>query len=179
MKQHTVNKYFEILKDFYYLDSEENLRYKKEGYLNRYKKDDIVKSHKESSGYLVVIVPTIRNKSNGATQVKLAHVIWRLAGNKLPDELELDHIDGNRLNNKTNNLRVVDRRINSRNRKKRSDNTSGYTGISWNKGHKAYAIRKTIGTRRIATYRKTLEEAVEVLKYFESLDSSYTDRHGK
>ena len=179
MKQHYVNQYFDILKDFYYLDSEENLRYKKEGYKKRYKKDDLVKTQLSTAGYLKVHIPLIRNKANGSVCINLAHLVWRLSGKDLPDNLELDHIDGNRTNNKLSNLRLVNRRINSRNRKKRSDNTSGYTGISWNKSHQAFAIRKTIGTKRLATYRKTLEEAIEALKYFESLDSTYTKRHGK
>lgn len=45
---------------------------------------------------------------------------------------ELDHIDGNRANNRLSNLRECTRSENNQNhRKLRSDNTSGVRGVSW------------------------------------------------
>ena len=93
--------------------------------------------------------------------------------------MELDHIDDNRLNNSITNLRLVNRMKNSKNRKKRCDNTSGITGICWNTGHNAWCIRRTVKGKRLVTYRKDFEEAKQVLAYFTSLDPDYTARHGK
>jgi len=45
----------------------------------------------------------------------------------------VDHIDGNTLNNDTDNLRVCTKAENCRNRKKDSDSTSPYKGIYWHK----------------------------------------------
>ena len=46
-------------------------------------------------------------------------------------EFSIDHIDGNRLNNTISNLRLAERSINQQNqRRPRSDNTSGYLGVS-------------------------------------------------
>lgn len=179
MHIHKANQYIDILREYYYLDSEGNLRYKKQGYLNRYSKDDLVKAHFDTMGYLNIVIPTIRTKGNGCASVKLAHVIWVFSGNTLPNNMCLDHIDGNRSNNKLSNLRLVTVRQNNKNRRKRSDNTSGITGICWNKSHKTWCIRKTIYGKRLTTYRKDLKEAKKVLENFLKLDDEYTERHGK
>ena len=49
-----------------------------------------------------------------------------------------DHIDGNRLNNQKTNLRVVTRAQNAINRGLNKNNTSGITGVSWDKGSKKW-----------------------------------------
>ena len=46
----------------------------------------------------------------------------------------IDHIGGNKKDNTITNLRKVDHRTNSRNRKIGKDNTSGTTGVSYRKG---------------------------------------------
>ena len=55
-------------------------------------------------------------------------VIWVLVCGSIDEELEIDHIDGNPWNNTVENLRIVTKTINQRNRKKYSNNTSGVNG---------------------------------------------------
>lgn len=51
-----------------------------------------------------------------------------------PEDKQVDHIDGNGLNNQRSNLRVATKAENLMNRGKNKNNTSGYKGVSWHKG---------------------------------------------
>ena len=59
---------------------------------------------------------------------------------------EIDHINGNRLDNRRCNLRVTDSRGNSENVGMSSRNTSGFRGVSWQtSSQRWYAYGKTGG----------------------------------
>jgi hypothetical protein len=51
-----------------------------------------------------------------------------------PAELEVDHKDGDRLNNLRSNLRLVTHAQNQQNRNPHERNTSGYRGVYWRAG---------------------------------------------
>lgn len=56
------------------------------------------------------------------------------------DGQEIDHINGNRLDNRRENLRFCNSYQNHQNKHSRNS-TSGYKGVSWNKYHKKYRVR--------------------------------------
>lgn len=60
-----------------------------------------------------------------------AHVVvWVLFNPEgVPLGLEVDHKDGNRLNNRIDNLRIVTPALNARNQKKKVTNLSGVSGV--------------------------------------------------
>ncbi len=52
----------------------------------------------------------------------------------------IDHIDGNRSNNKIENLRSATKAENSANQKIRTTNTSGMKGVSWHSANKKWKV---------------------------------------
>lgn len=61
----------------------------------------------------------------------LAHrVIWAMVTGAWPEN-SIDHIDGSRTNNRFDNLREADHRINGMNTQLRTDNKSGRIGVHW------------------------------------------------
>ena len=77
---------------------------------------------------------------------------------------EVDHVNGNRDDNRIENLRVVDRQGNSRNMKIRSDNSSGAVGVAWNKARGMWRARIGVNNQDI------------ILGYFDDLDEAITAR---
>lgn len=74
----------------------------------------------------------------------------------------VDHIDGNPLNNVIENLRICKKQQNEYNTKIRSDNTSGFKGVSFSKKRKKYRAYITRdGKQYYLGYFNTKEEAAE------------------
>ena len=75
----------------------------------------------------------------------------------------IDHIDGNPLNNKVENLRESNRKQNSQNSKLRSDNKSGHKGVYWHKkSGKWRVVIKANGKRHYFGLYENKEEAIRV-----------------
>lgn len=78
--------------------------------------------------------------STGYIQIQLfdykfvqSHLVCLWFTGRLPaSEEEIDHINGYRLDDRPENLRVVNALLNARNHKKHKDNTTGYTGVYLN-----------------------------------------------
>lgn len=77
-----------------------------------------------------------------------------------PDGLEVDHRDGDGLNNRRDNLRVATNAQNQHNQRTRNDNSSGFKGVSWYGRGKKWQVRiKLNGKQRHIGYHATPEEA--------------------
>lgn len=72
----------------------------------------------------------------------LHHVILeRLTGKPIQEGEYADHIDLNSMNNTRANLRVVSNSLNQHNRRRQSNNTSGYKGVSFHKKTQKWTAR--------------------------------------
>lgn len=89
-------------------------------------------------------------------------------------EDQVDHIDGNGVNNAWNNLRAVDNAENCKNLRKRADNTSGTTGVCWCKHRNKW--RSLIRNKSLG-YFHNKEEAIAVRKAAEVL-YNFHENHG-
>jgi len=92
----------------------------------------------------------------------------------------VDHIDGNPANNSWDNLREVTRQSNQRNVKRIHTNTSGVTGVSYNKGRdkwEAY-IGTGKGKRKNLGNFTSLIDAVAA-RMSATLKYEYHENHGR
>lgn len=173
-----VNKYKEILLEEFYLSSDDmTIRRNKNGYYGRFKKHDVVIPFKLCKyGYGGIHIPRTR------TTVAYHQLLTLLRGIDIPDGSVIDHINGDINDNRRENLRVTVQAINCKNSKKSKNNTSGHTGISWNKAANRYIVRKYLkGKRQYGGSAPTLEEALVIMDNLniKAYQEGYTERHGK
>lgn len=105
-------------------------------------------------------------------------IIWAMEYGVWPNG-EIDHIDGNRLNNRLNNLREVSRTENSRNMALRVDSTSGATGVCWDKNRNKWIAQIRVNRLRINLGRfAVFEDALNARKAAE-VRYGFHDNHGR
>jgi hypothetical protein len=91
---------------------------------------------------------------------KVHRIIWLMQTGDWPKG-DVDHIDGDGLNNKWDNLRDVTHSQNLMNSAVRSDSTSGYKGVSYDKARdRWYAYINIGGKRKMLGRHRTMQEAV-------------------
>lgn len=97
-----------------------NNRYagKKAGYINK------------DLGYVMVCV--------NYKMIYAHRIIWEMHFGPIPDKMQIDHIDGIRINNNISNLRLVLQSQNAKNQKLPITNKSGFSGVSWEKRRKKW-----------------------------------------
>ena len=142
------------------------------GILYRVKKDNTlrVSGTVDCNGYIKVV---FKKKEY------LAHrLIWVYLHGKNPNQI--DHINHNRTDNSLLNLREVTNKENHRNRTKQKNNTSGATGVQWNKKSKKWAacIHEDRSKRIHLGYFCEFSEAVNARKNAEVL-YGFHKNHGK
>lgn len=77
-----------------------------------------------------------------------------------PSDMQIDHKDGNRSNNRIENLRLISHSGNCQNSALRCDNTSGYTGVTWAPKVRLWRARCHANGKTVDFgYHKTPEDA--------------------
>ncbi|AYH33246.1 HNH endonuclease [Pectobacterium parmentieri] len=111
--------------------------------------------------------------SNGYCRIKIngrlyqAHrIAWVMIHGETPPK-EIDHINGNKLDNRACNLRAATRAGNCQNTSIRKDNSSGARGVSWNKRNKRWRARCNFNNKEhlIGNFTSK-EEAIEAYAAF-------------
>ena len=106
-----------------------------------------------------------RKKPRAFSQ-KLKTYMHRLIVN-CPKDMQVDHIDGNPLNNQKSNLRICTLKENCRNIKKRKKGTSEYKGVYFEKFSKKWRAEITFNNKTIKLGR-FLNEKDAALAYDEA-----------
>lgn len=105
-------------------------------------------------------------------------IVWLLENKELPKR-NIDHIDGNPLNNKIENLRDVTVSDNQKNSKTYKSNTSGRVGVYWHKSSKKWqAIIKSNGKYIYLGLFKNINDAINAREVAER-KYSFHENHGR
>jgi len=97
----------------------------------------------------------------------------------LPRELLPDHKDGDGLNCRRNNLREATPSQNTQNSRLRTDNKTGFKGVSWSPSRRGYLAKiRANGERHVLGLFRTAEEASAAYeRAAESLHGEFRRRH--
>ena len=138
--------------------------------------DDYIKSHFRYNPNTGVIIRNDRNGGCGSLdskgylilkikgrQFKSHRIAWFLYYGEMPD-MEIDHINRNKTDNRICNLRVSDRGDNNRNRHQMKNKDTGYIGIHRCKHYKTISYNFEVRYRGKLYKFYTLEEAVKFRK---------------
>ena len=100
----------------------------------------------------------------GKVNYKAHRVAWAIHHGEWPNGL-IDHVNGNRSDNRLVNLRVVDDAANARNSARPKNNTSGATGVYWFKRDRKWWVK--VGFNKKAHH----------IGYFENLGDAIAARN--
>jgi len=100
-------------------------------------------------------------------QYKAHRLAWIYMYGDIPKDYEIDHINRIRSDNSIVNLRLVTKSQNSRNRRTRLDNMSGYPGVYWDKDRSLWTSQCQINgkVKKLGRF-KNAHEAHEAYKEY-------------
>ena len=93
---------------------------------------------------------------------------------KPADDLVVDHIDGNTLNNKMSNLRVVTQQQNCQNQRVRKNNSSGERGVCYDPKKERWIASVYVNRKAIRRVKRTFGEAVEAVRELRAIYLPYS-----
>jgi hypothetical protein len=113
---------------------------------------------KDKEGYWTVGITL-----NKTTKLFRVHrIVYALATNTNIDNEFVDHVDGNKSNNKISNLRLATNQQNCCNKQAQLKSTSAYKGVSWDKKCKKWRAQICINYKKIhlGTFEKETDAAI-------------------
>ncbi|HEJ8266517.1 TPA: HNH endonuclease [Klebsiella oxytoca] len=148
-----MNLSLETVRNFFSYDETTGILYCKSPFGSKSPGDTL--GVKTDTGYLRVFF-------NGKN-IRVHRIIWVLKYGEIPSTLVVDHIDGDKLNNRITNLRLCTQNQNTRNRRIHSNNAAGLKGVYFNdspRNRKKWIAQISIAKKKIRLGRfHTKEEA--------------------
>lgn len=129
----------------------------------------IAGTKKKDSGYIIISV--FKNL------VRAHHLAWIIQYGTKPTG-EIDHINGNRDDNRILNLRDITKAENAKNKCLSKRNKTGFHGISLHKNGKYRVKAMALNTQKHLGYFKDINDAVLARKEFEAANG-YHINHGR
>jgi len=137
---------FDLVKELFdYVDG--NLYWRKKS--NKRHSIDVPAGTIDVNGYRTI---TLNGKKYRAHRL-----IWLWHGKELPKII--DHIDGNKLNNRIENLREATTANNAWNSKIKSDNSSGVRNVSWCNTYQRWIVQIFKNNQKISARFKEFDDA--------------------
>lgn len=126
--------------------------------------------HVTKNGYMTIRVTDI----DGTSRRFMAHrIAWALYYGKWPN-IHIDHINGNRSDNRISNLRLATNSQNSMNCSRHSNSMTGIKGVTWDKQRKKWMARLNKGGRFINLGRFATSDEAKM-----AYDAAAADAHGE
>ena len=123
----------------------------------------IQRTNKTKAGMLVGSFAEYNTVCLNQKKIGVHRIVFMMFHGYMPDFI--DHIDGNRLNNKIENLRPATNIQNQQNAKLSVKNTSGYKNVCWAKSHNKWKISLLINKKFVVIgYTNNLELAGLIAK---------------
>jgi len=130
-------------------------------------------------------VPAVKVMDVGGARYSESALVWLWNNGCLPsDEEEMDHLNRDPWDNRIDNLRSVTHHVNLLNKTKRSDNTSGVTGINYEPAINKYRVRAGyLGKQYYCGVFVRLEDAIQARKNkldaLRAAGAEFTETHGE
>lgn len=171
----------ELLNSLFRYDSESGkLFWKVGGSLgeNRKRRKEVEVESLSGSGTRPYLGARIQHK------IYLVHrIVWKLVTGKDPFGHQIDHVDGDRFNNRFSNLRLATHAENNQNTPLQKNNTSGVKGVSWHKQKSRWRANVAVGPRgrskqiSLGLFDKLSDAENAVREYRTKLHGKFTN-HG-
>lgn len=129
----------------------------------------------DDKGYRRVL---FRFEKGRTFKIRVHRLAWLIVHGVLPTG-EIDHINQNKADNRIANLRDVPKELNQRNGTRKSNNTSGVTGVTWHKQSKKWCAQvNVLGVHYHIGSFDNIEDADLAVRAFRA-KHGFTENHGR